>query len=74
MMVVYASTTDRHRPSVRLNIYIGRVGKVAAAVVVVLLGVADDVLLRCVPMVMATMSAIDGYGFSFNYVEQGEHH
>ena len=34
----------------------------------------DDVLLRCIPMVMATMSIIDGYGFSFNYVRRGEHH
>ena len=36
--------------------------------------VDDDVLLRRVPMVMATMSTIDGYGFSFNYVGRGEHH
>ena len=43
-------------------------------VVLVVLGVVDDVLLRCVPMVMATMSTIGGYGFSFNYVGRGEHH
>ena len=62
-MMVCASTTDRHRPSVSL--YIVRV---------VVLGVVNDVLLRCVPMVMATISTIDGYGFSFNYVGRGEHH
>ena len=33
--------------------------------------VMNDVLLRCVPMVMATVSTIDGYGFSFNYVGRG---
>ena len=27
--------------------------------------------LRCVPVVLATVSAIDGYGFSFNYVGHG---
>ena len=44
-------------------------------VVVVVVGVVDDdVLLRRVPMVMAAMSTIDGYGFSFNYVGRGEHH
>ena len=42
-------------------------------VVVVVLGVVDDVLLRYVPMVMAAMSTIDSYGFSFNYVGRGEH-
>ena len=27
--------------------------------------------LRCVPVVLATVSAIDVYGFSFNYVGRG---
>ena len=47
---------------------------VCVVVVVVVLGVVDDVLLRCVHMVMVTMSTIDGYEFSFNYVGRGEHH
>ena len=52
-------------------IYIVRV----VVVVMVVLGVDDDdVLLRCVPMVMGTMSTIDGYGFFFNYVGRGAHH
>ena len=37
-------------------------------IVRVVVVVVNDVLLRCVPMVMATVSTIDGYGFSFNYV------
>ena len=45
--------------------------RVVIVVLVVVLVVVDDVLLRCVPMVMATMSTIDDYGFSFNYVGRG---
>ena len=33
--------------------------------------VVNDVLLSCNPMVMATVSTIDDYGFSFNYVGRG---
>ena len=66
-MVLYASTTDRHRPSVHLYSACG--GGAAAAVVVVVM--VNDVLLRCVPMVIAKVSTIDGYGFSLNYVGRG---